>query len=126
MHSDIGGGYLETGLGDTALRWMVERASAAGLAVAASYEDGAPGIRVRANPLDKLHNSITWQYRLLRKHVRPVGHDDGQVLSHAAQRRMASGVTVYEPRNVRRYLAERQDLEAAGAELLELPNQDYP
>ena len=125
VHSDIGGGYLETGLSDTALRWMADRASAAGLSIAGSYADGDPGIRVRANPLDQLHDSLTGAYRLLRKYTRPLGHDDNQVLSHAAQRRMASATAVYEPPNVRRYLAQRKDLEDAGTPTLSLPVADY-
>jgi uncharacterized protein (DUF2235 family) len=125
VHSDIGGGYLETGLSDTVLRWMAERAVAAGLTVAASYEDGQPGIRVRPDPVDTLHDSMTWQYRWLRKYPRPLGHEDGQQLSFAARRRQASTVTVYEPANLRRYLAQRADLEESGAQIEPLPSTDY-
>lgn len=32
VHSDVGGGYAETGLADVALRWMVKQAEARGLA----------------------------------------------------------------------------------------------
>jgi uncharacterized protein (DUF2235 family) len=60
-HSDVGGGYDETGLSDTALGWMVREAEQAGLAfdekLLATYLDcGSSAVR---------HESLTPFYRLL-------------------------------------------------------------
>jgi hypothetical protein len=60
-HSDVGGGYGQTGLSDTALEWMVREAKKEGLAfddeLLAVYTDcGSPAIR---------HESLTAPYRFL-------------------------------------------------------------
>lgn len=126
VHSDVGGGLPERGLAETALRWMLDRASAAGLAVDPAYaQPEDPSARL-ANPLDVLHESRTGFYRLLGAYVRPLGFDDGQVLSHAAHRRLTSSVTPpYEPQNVRRYLVERDALAKAGGAAPPVPTSDY-
>ncbi|MET0448753.1 MAG: DUF2235 domain-containing protein, partial [Aeromicrobium sp.] len=59
-HSDVGGGYPETGLSDTALLWMVREAHAAGLVfdvpLLSHYVDsGSDPIR---------HDPLTWTFRL--------------------------------------------------------------
>lgn len=60
-HSDVGGGYPDTGLSDTALEWMVREAKEVGLAfderLLATYLDsGSTAIR---------HESVTPFYRML-------------------------------------------------------------
>lgn len=60
-HSDVGGGYADTGLSDTALEWMVSEARDVGLAfdeeLLSTYLDsGSTAIR---------HESVTPLYRLL-------------------------------------------------------------
>ncbi|MGA9346311.1 MAG: DUF2235 domain-containing protein [Nocardioidaceae bacterium] len=66
-HSDVGGGYGETGLSDTALLWMASEANQRGLVfdrpLLDSYIAGqSPAIR---------HNSLRWFYRIsnLRKRM---------------------------------------------------------
>lgn len=59
-HSDVGGGYAETGLSDTALLWMVREAHAAGLVfdvplLARYVSSGSDPIR---------HNPLTFGFRL--------------------------------------------------------------
>jgi hypothetical protein len=69
-HSDVGGGYAETGLSDIALDWMIERALGAGL----SFDDTA----IKAHPTHPrsdgvLHDSRTKFYRLTRRIHRKIG-----------------------------------------------------
>lgn len=68
-HSDIGGGYPETGLSDIALEWMCQRASAAGL----HLDPAQSAFEIRPDPLGKLHNSKTGLYRLTRGIDRVIG-----------------------------------------------------
>jgi hypothetical protein len=49
-HSDVGGGYEETGLSDSALGWMLQKAEQAGLAV------NPAALAIQGNPADVLHN----------------------------------------------------------------------
>ncbi|MBI4898666.1 MAG: DUF2235 domain-containing protein [Actinobacteria bacterium] len=88
-HSDVGGGYDETGLSDTALLWMADEARAAGLAFHQARLDhyvasGSSAIR---------HDSMNLAYRLLnlaaraRMLLRPNPRFDGS-------RRVLSGERV--------------------------------
>jgi len=66
-HSDVGGGYIQSGLSDGALTWMMEEAKTAGLA----YRDGALG-QLKPDPLDVLHDPITGIYEGLKARPRSV------------------------------------------------------
>lgn len=48
-HSDVGGGYKETGLSDCALVWMLEKAKQAGLEIAPE------ALAIKGNPADVMH-----------------------------------------------------------------------
>jgi uncharacterized protein (DUF2235 family) len=67
VHSDIGGGYAGTGLSDLAFRWIATRASDCGLEL-------KPGVlsRYAGDCLGELHDSMTWFYRLMGIHIRPI------------------------------------------------------
>src|SRR5262249_32658245 len=57
-HADVGGGYLETGLSDIALGWMMKRARAKGVA----FDDGTFARYAGLDPkhaLDEAHDSWT-------------------------------------------------------------------
>ncbi|MGW3550379.1 DUF2235 domain-containing protein [Streptomyces griseoincarnatus] len=83
VHSDVGGGYEETGLSDIALLWMVDQARRYGL----EFDDdvlGAAGppvmspqtsaaFRVRPDASGRLHESRTGAFHLARAHHRPLG-----------------------------------------------------
>ena len=69
VHCDVGGGYAEKGLSDTALRWMWSRAASHGLAFDRRYQRRY----VAANPLDKLHRSWKGIYWAKGTHHRPMG-----------------------------------------------------
>ena len=61
VHSDVGGGYRETGLADCALLWMIEEAKKAGLTFRT-----IPQANVRNDPHGVLHESWDGTFRKLR------------------------------------------------------------
>ena len=68
VHSDVGGGYDETGLSDIALEWMAFRASRHGLNIdlqILNNSEAGPDFKpdISAQP----HDSQTWYYRWLTK-----------------------------------------------------------
>ena len=67
VHSDVGGGYPETGLSDGALKWMIEEAAAEGLA----FDAGMVG-QIRPDFRDVLHDSRSGVFRYLRTQPRSV------------------------------------------------------
>lgn len=66
-HGDVGGGHIETGLSDGALKWMLDEASALGLGV-------APGMvaQISPDPRDLLHDSLSGIWRRLFHQPRSV------------------------------------------------------
>lgn len=68
VHSDVGGGYPEDGLANIALRWMIDKATGAGL----EFHDG----RVKEfvpNPNDELHESDEgWFWKIRGTEKRPI------------------------------------------------------
>ena len=67
VHSDVGGGYLETGLSDGALNWMMSEAAECGLTI-------RPGAlqQLQPDPLGLAHNSVTGLFEVLKTRPRPV------------------------------------------------------
>jgi hypothetical protein len=61
VHSNIGGGYLNHGLSDTAFMWLANRAMECGLAMNRDYLT----LRVTPDPLGKLEDSYGTAYKLL-------------------------------------------------------------
>ncbi len=66
VHSDVGGGYADRDLADVTLRWMIERAAAAGLLFAPPFDaDPAQGLPASA-PGGQVHDSRPdWKTRFL-------------------------------------------------------------
>ncbi|MFU8815170.1 MAG: DUF2235 domain-containing protein [Pseudomonadales bacterium] len=62
VHSDVGGGYLDRGLGDCAALWMVREAEACGLRFAPHFIDD-----LQPDCAGKQHNEYTGAYRALRR-----------------------------------------------------------
>jgi len=88
VHSNIGGGYRDTGLSDIALTWMMERAGQCGLEI-----DLAPikrlGIEIRPAWNGKLMESKKGLYRLFPDYIRPIEStpaDNSCVATQAWQR----------------------------------------
>ncbi|MGE4280104.1 MAG: DUF2235 domain-containing protein [Magnetospirillum sp.] len=67
VHSDVGGGYLETGLSNGALLWMIDLAKAAGLVFASGMVD-----QVAADPRGVLHDSAKGVFSVLPTQPRNV------------------------------------------------------
>jgi uncharacterized protein (DUF2235 family) len=69
VHSDVGGGYPESGLADVALGWMAKKAADAGVAL----DPGKLGIPPSGpDPMAPTHDSMTWYYRLFGELVRAI------------------------------------------------------
>lgn len=65
VHSDVGGGYAETGLSDCALKWMMDEAIQLGL----RCHTGMVG-QVAPDPLGVLHDSVSGAFKLFRTQPR--------------------------------------------------------
>jgi len=81
VHSNIGGGYSDHGLSDTALMWLVNRAHSLGLAFEPDYL--ADKKHITPSVTGKLEDSFTWPYKLLRffglaAYQRPIGAPESQ------------------------------------------------
>jgi hypothetical protein len=65
VHSDVGGGYLETGLSDGALKWMLDEAQAEGLAL-------RPGLAklIQPAPFGVRHESYPGVFKILKTRPR--------------------------------------------------------
>lgn len=66
VHSDVGGGYSESGLSDIALNWMLEKAQSCNL----NFEK----IDLNPNPMALMHESYKGFYTLQSKLFRPIVH----------------------------------------------------
>jgi len=103
-HSNVGGGYADTGLSDVALKWMIDRAAKNGLQF-----DPAALAAIRPAPLAKRRDSLdefidigknwffTWVDKQLTRFItvnRPIG--DGSCVHDSVNGRLASA-TVSEP-----------------------------
>lgn len=102
VHSNVGGGYQDTGLSDIALHWMAARAEARGLAL-------DPRWRARIDPdeFGELRDSRRGVYRLLGKSVRAIGAEKkGFERAHISPvTRAERDPARYEPANLQSYLA---------------------
>ncbi|MBN0047132.1 DUF2235 domain-containing protein [Streptomyces actuosus] len=125
VHSDVGGGYGQTGLSDIALLWMVAQARRYGL----EFDEEVLGtagpkvmkpevsteFRVRPDPLGTLHSSRKGAYLLSEALHRPIGAaanaehepDGNEFLAVPAKERFDRH-PAYRPRKLTEYL-DRQD-----------------
>ena len=75
VHCDVGGSYPETGLSDGALKWMMDEASAKGLAFMPHIlTANSPAGRIQVNPDFQavMHDSLTGAFKHLRTQPRNV------------------------------------------------------
>jgi uncharacterized protein (DUF2235 family) len=68
VHTNVGGGYADSGLSDVAFLWMKERAASCGLA----FDEELVRNTIRPNPAGELRDSMTLLYRLLILYERPI------------------------------------------------------
>ena len=98
VHSDVGGGYSDTGLSDIAFEWMVDRAASHGLQVDRTK------LGVSPNWCGTLHRSRRGFYRLMLKHDRRIPTTKDNV-HNTVELRLAEPQLQYRPENLVRRLA---------------------
>lgn len=100
VHSDVGGGYIETGLSDIPLQWMLEKAASVGLEI----DDAALACYPTCNdPKSTLHNSKRGLYRVTRGRRRSIPTDPTQQVHSTVLERWDADPT-YRPLTLQRYL----------------------
>jgi len=103
-HSNIGGGYSDTGLSDTTLQLMVEKAENAGLVFRENWRDV---VSLRASHKSKLVKTCKRGWIVLPKHTRFIGTNEP---IHSSVRRRLNEVENYDPENVNAYVLARERL----------------
>lgn len=100
VHSNVGGGYEDSGLSDITLWWMATRAEAAGLELDSKWHD-----HIEPNEFGELRESRTGLYFLMGKALRPLGVQKNSLeKSHnSAMDRMARDPAGYAPANLVAY-----------------------
>ena len=74
VHSNIGGGYRDTGLADISLAWLTGRAASHGL----EFTDAISGMEIRRADQSRVENSYSAGYQVLRAlRVRPYEREIG-------------------------------------------------
>jgi len=103
VHTNVGGGYRDSGLSDIAFLWMKEKAEACGLAF-----NTADVLRnARPDPLGELRDSKIGLYQRFPDAIRPIGeqpHGNEAVHQSAVERKGRSDRTPYQPPNLLRFL----------------------
>jgi hypothetical protein len=94
VHSNVGGGYPDEGLADIALKWIIDKAAATGLA----FDQDGIEENVKPNFEGTLYNSRTGIFALSRGSVRAIS-DDSLVCDSVYDR--MTKFDKYRPKNVR-------------------------
>lgn len=103
VHTDVGGGNPNDGLVDVAFAWLTGKARASGLALKQGFLD----TRIDPYALGPRHHSMSWWYRLLGSHVRPLGREESAAaewVHRSADQRHRHHVFSYNPSNLDGYL----------------------
>lgn len=103
VHTNVGGGYEDSGLSDITFHWMKEKAEGCGLAFDQTYV----AANTKLDVLGELRNSKIGLYRLLPGTVRAIGahaHGNESVHQSAVDRQQRATRPEYRPPNLRRYL----------------------
>lgn len=93
-HSDVGGGYADARLSDAALKWLMEKAAATGLAL----KPGSIPNDTAAHQAPP-HNSRTGVFKYLPGNDRPVGKELDETIHPTVRERVRS--SDYAPANLR-------------------------
>jgi uncharacterized protein (DUF2235 family) len=109
VHTNIGGGYRDSGLSDITLCWMKEKAESCGLAIdLLRLENMKPQeITVEENVFGQIRDSRTGLYRLFPSNVRAIGQGkktNEAVHDSAREREEGDLIPPYKPGNLMRYL----------------------
>ena len=114
VHSDVGGGQAESGLSDTALVWMMEKAQALGLAFDREYVSKW----LRPDPLGTLHDNGPWEWLDWLNEPRELGlapSEATEALHESVQTRLEEGPLTYAPANLLAYLSRPEAPETGGS-----------
>jgi len=102
VHTNVGGGYADSGLSDIAFLWMKGKAEEAGLAFDAGYVRA----NIRPDPLGAIRESRKGMYRLVPGVVRPIGEQPaGHEAIHASVYERARRDHGYRPPNLMTFLS---------------------
>jgi uncharacterized protein (DUF2235 family) len=98
VHTNVGGGYADTGLSDVAFQWMKQKAQEAGL----EFDEEAIRAVGRPDPLGEMRNSKKGMYRLLPDLVRPIGMQENgcESVHPSVFDRMRRKLPRYRPENL--------------------------
>jgi uncharacterized protein (DUF2235 family) len=107
VHSDVGGGYPETGLSDIAFQWMKEKAEGCKL----SFHE----VENHPNPSGLRHESMNWLYGLVGTYHRPIALSDpkkGKTYEtvHPSAIERYKNNKAYRPKNLVDYLKRHPEL----------------
>jgi uncharacterized protein (DUF2235 family) len=110
VHSNVGGGYRDSGLSDIAFHWMKEKAEAVGLV----FDEEYIGANFSPNPIGELRNSLKRFFAVMPRYVRPVcmKKEWGEALHPSVDRRYQE-VANWRPENLEEY---RRRVSQNGAE----------
>jgi uncharacterized protein (DUF2235 family) len=92
VHSDVGGGYSESGLSDIALQWMIDRAYKHGLNFKARAVN-----KLKQDPCGMLHNSYDGIWKVFGTRVRSIAKS---ATVHASTKERVQEMEGYNPTNL--------------------------
>lgn len=107
VHSDVGGGFIETGLSDIALEWILGKAENCNL----NFEP----LALNPDPLSARHESYTGFYTLLPKFFRPIGREfqnkgNTNETLHPSVIELYKTDKTYRPKNLADYFKKHPEL----------------
>jgi len=110
VHSNVGGGYTQTGLSDLALHWMINKAEASGLA----FDKALVGRLPLGNEKETPENSYKGFFALKKKHFRPIGvvGNGCEVVDSSVVKKYQGAKGGYHPKNLEDYISRYPDLVA--------------
>jgi len=102
VHSDLGGGYPQTGLSDIPLKWMIDKAKSCGL----EFSPFRPG--PKPAPMAQRHESRKGFYRIVAPYHRKVMQTDNANESlHSSLEKRYREDPSYKPENLRHVLGPK-------------------
>lgn len=95
VHSNIGGGYIDQGLSNQALLWLINKAKEVGLVFDEEYVN-----QIKPNPMGELRNSRTGIHKIFKQIWRHIPEEnDGHVVDESVYERMKKDSN-YRPKNI--------------------------
>src|SRR5207244_2932631 len=125
VHTNVGGGYVDSGLSDHSFMWMAIKAIAAGLKLQPLYL----AMRVDPNAHGELRDSIVSYYKLLPKQNRQLARADtlNEKIHQSALTRMKHPTNTYRPVNLTKGLSVGVPVSADGlSEIAQIRAAIYP